>query len=684
MNKLKKLITKILTFLKGIILAILYVIKEIFSPSKKKVEQKKDIQKNVEKQKEIKRVTEDNITTLPDEDNIKTNPHNDNITSTENNNDENTTNEVILELPQEKLYKIYNKDNELKYLTINSMLDLIVKEELEDIYKIEKFKFKEATDEQLKQVEEIKERILPIIIIEIKQETLRDSNTIRKEVRKALEDDLIEHPLFPPRKEETIDSKEHTAEKETTKKDDNIYSLAIPIKRDIKLKEEKVPEVKNTEPIVIVPELEPLEEKLENTNVAMVKTVDEIPNPTVTDTIKEAAMTGAIATAGIITELATPPKSDNETEKQKDEQPIEEIKTQEVTTPTIEQIKEEIKTEEATTKEELEELRQKIEEKIEEIKQEEKEQVKKEVEKELIKEATVVAIADTAEDIIYESKKEIDKEEFDDKDYDRIERQVDKMLEDISNTFLKYEDKMTDRQKKKLRTEEEKLRETKDIIAYRKEKDIEFEIGLLTDPIRESEIQGVKQELDSINQENEKEVSNNFLEKMDKLEGMTKEQVANIDKKMMFKRFNKINLLLEMTSLLALPFVRNRYFFYFTIGLIVDNHFNFINSFLGRKLDKYEPADLEQIKQGQDALNGALDITFKNIVELDYLETQALTKYPELAKDPHFISQVTNIRTQLNKKYNKLMKKNKTMEKYYHKTKHQTKILKKNKKNTSN
>lgn len=157
---------------------------------------------------------------------------------------------------------------------------------------------------------------------------------------------------------------------------------------------------------------------------------------------------------------------------------------------------------------------------------------------------------------------------------------------------------------------------------------------------------------------------------------MTKEQVADVDKRVLFKKLNKASLLLEMGSILAFPFIRNRYFFYFTVGLIVDNHFNFVNAFWRRKLNKYEPADLSQIKQGQDALNGALDITYKNLVELDYLEQEALDRYPELINDPRFINEVTRLRTNLTSKYNKLMKKNQNMEKYYMKSKYQRKVLK--------
>ena len=98
--------------------------------------------------------------------------------------------------------------------------------------------------------------------------------------------------------------------------------------------------------------------------------------------------------------------------------------------------------------------------------------------------------------------------------------------------------------------------------------------------------------------------------------------------------------------------------------------------FFNRKYNRYNPPDISQIKQGQDALNGALDITYKNLVELDYLEQKALSRYPELSYDPKFVNQVTRLRTNLNRKYNNLMNKNKTLEKYRLKAKKQMKILK--------
>ena len=277
--------------------------------------------------------------------------------------------------------------------------------------------------------------------------------------------------------------------------------------------------------------------------------------------------------------------------------------------------------------------------------------------------------------LLEDNKDELSKEDFEERDYDKIERQIDKMLEDITNTLLKYGDTLTPKQKEKLQKEEEKLREAKENLYKQKDNDIAIERRDLNNEILNAEKEGLQNELKKIHEENEREVSPEFLRRMATLEGMTQEQVANMDKKILLSRFRKANLALEMSSILALPFVRNKYFFAFTVGMIVDNHFNFINAFFRRRINSYEPADLESIKRGQDALNGALDITYKNIIELDYLEQQALSRYPELAHDPRYVSQVTSLRANLTRKYNKLMKKNETMEKYRLKTQKQVKKL---------
>ena len=250
------------------------------------------------------------------------------------------------------------------------------------------------------------------------------------------------------------------------------------------------------------------------------------------------------------------------------------------------------------------------------------------------------------------------------------------MLDDIEVTLLKYDGKMNEKQKLKLKQEQEKLRDSKEHLASKKQEDITKEAKALDETIKEVELSGLQNELKRLHIENQIEMNETLLNRINGLENLTREQVANIDKKMLMKRLNKVSMLMEMSSILALPFVRNKYFFYFTVGLIIDNHFNFINAFFKRKINRYKPADLEQIKQGEDALNSALNMTYKNQIQLEYVVSEALAKYPELADDPLFTNKVNNLRLQLEHNYQKMMKKKNIMEKYHRKTKSQIKILK--------
>ena len=628
----KVIINSIKNFFKIIITLFASVVTSLFGMEKKETKET-TIQTNKKKEnnkKKKKTTTEDQITTLPDEDNIKTNPH--------QQDDSSYKEDIILELDTSKIYKVYTKDNELKYLKIKPLLDLLFKEEIEKMYKAENFKMKTATTSEIIKTEKIKKRIFPDIIERANKDILRNSDVIRQELIIALKEDQLVNPLFPthPQKTETIINPS--------------------------------PSTKEEEQILKSEEITP-----------------DTPKISIKDEIKNVTLVGATLVTTAAVELLTPTEEKVETK----EEPTEEIAPKEAK-PTkddknLQELKEEIESEKEKTVEELQELKEKITKKIEQIKEEKrqeeqkKEDKKDETVKDLVKDSEIIDVELATTALLEDSEDELAKEDFEERDYDKIERQIDKMLEDITNTYLKYEDKLTPKQKEKLKKEENKLREAKDDLYRRKDKDIEYEKRTLDETILEVEKEGLQKELQQIHKENEKEVSPELFRKMTNLEGMTKEQVANVDKRILLSRFRKANLALEISSLFALPFVRNKYFFYFTVGLIVDNHFNFINNFFNRRIERYEPADLEAINRGQDALNGALDQTYKNIVELDYLEQRALARYPELAYDPRYVSQVTSLRTNLTKKYNKLMKKNQTMEKLRLKTKKQTKILKQKK-----
>lgn len=265
--------------------------------------------------------------------------------------------------------------------------------------------------------------------------------------------------------------------------------------------------------------------------------------------------------------------------------------------------------------------------------------------------------------------------ELEDKEYDKYEQEINNLLNEIENYQIKYEQQLTDKQKKQLNIEKYKLRCAKEQIQYQKEIDIEKEKQDLDAYIKESEINELQKRLKKLHLENEIEINNQLLGKMENIENMSKEQIANIDKKILMRNLEKASLLTEMASIITFPFIRTKYFFYFTLGLIVDNHFNFINAFFKRKINRYKPADLSTLKQGKDALNQALNQTYDNIQKLNIIINEALSKYPELEFDQNFIKYTTTLNHNLNKNYEKLMKKREIMDKYYTKTNKQIKKL---------
>ncbi len=734
---IKKILSFIANLFKVIIIMILNLIRALFGKSKISTQNNTNSNKESNLTKSnITNNSNENNTVLPDEDNIKANPHN-------RTDDDNTTNDILLELPKYKLNNLNKKMddrqvNKLTFELISELIDL----ELEEIYKEDKFKVKDAPKEIEEKIKELKEKVIPKIVEKINNKKLNTKDEVKKEIKVVLEEELKEKPILvkPILKENTtsnnktehpkktpqltektklntninniiidntlpnlnkdiLENKKDSQKKESPTNEDSkkdIYFVAKPRKKNLNIKENKPFKANKQEKVITTHDSTTLNKKMENSPVKMVQNVDTIPKPSVKDNIANAALASTIIAADITRELFSSPKENEKSKEETGKKTISENKPKEPNPPTeevtaedlnipgikdVETVKEELD-HDTKSVEELAELQDKLESKIEQLKivekqKEESTKPAQDVVKDLIKDTEISAITQTSEAIIDDSIQETKKEEFEDKDYDRIERQIDKMLEDISNTYLRYEDKMSPKQKAKLEAEETKLRNTREQIRSCKDKDIAVEQRLLEENIKSSEINGLQDELKRLDEVNKLEANEQLLKKLSKMEGMTREQVANVDKRILNKRLRKASFLLEMSSILAFPFIRNKYFFYFTAGLIIDNHFNFINSFFNRKVNKYEPADLSQIRRGQDALNGALDMTYKNLVELDYIEQQALSRYPELAYDPQFIHQVTNLRTKLNQNYNKLMRKNRMMDKYYSRTRQQKKILKK-------
>lgn len=680
---MKKILNGILNFFKMIFLTLASPFIKNKEESKEEVTIKSEKIQTIKKEKKENKFIDPAV--LPDDDNMKSNPHNEESDIGE------TESTRIYSLPQD-LNRMLKVNEKYSYLAFSDEeIDELVNDELEDYYKEEDFKVYKANSILKKKIDKFKKEVVPIIKDKIYYNNIVDKKKLKKEIKEIVAKELEINPLLP-KKEVHIDIEP--------------YSIAIPRKKDLDLKD-NVQKLDNTLVLADNQDKETINEKFDNTSMMMVPNTEVIPEPTIKSELPKVGAAIAITAAKEVVEIVSAPfdlpKLKEEPKKDvkvEAEEPIEETKDIEETQPEIieeeieeivlessaitEHVSEEIKKieetikEQETREEQIDEVIQEEQEVKEEKKQEEKKEDKpdeiKEV-KEITTKPSITSLENETYDVISSAKEESNKHDFFEKDYDKEEKRIDKMLDKISDTRIKYGKKLTKEQKEKLDKQENNLRNAKDKLLEAKERDISFEKKELDSSIKDVEINGLQHEIENMHLEYDMEANNNVLKKMDKLEGKTKKQVADIDKKIMMKRFNKASFLLEMTSLLALPFVRNKYFNYFTIGLIVDNHLSLTHAWLNRRTNKYQPVNLDEIKKGQDALNGAIDLAYKDLVELDYIEEQAYSRYPELAKDPAYQASITRMRNNLNNQYNKLMKKQNTMEKYLNKGKRQRKVL---------
>ncbi len=332
-----------------------------------------------------------------------------------------------------------------------------------------------------------------------------------------------------------------------------------------------------------------------------------------------------------------------------------------------EQPKEEIKKEEPKKEEPKKDEPKKEEPK----KEEEKKEEKKEPEK-----APDFALTDKIASTIENSKVEMKSDkEFEDKSYDQYESQINELLYDIELYKIKYDKTLSKEQKKKLKEEERKLRTAKSNIQFQKSIDIEKERKALEEEISSEEIQGLQLELQKKHLENKKDLNDELIDKVEDLEFLADDKVHYLEKKLIKKKLRKALIVTQMSSILALPFIRNKYFFYFTAGLIARTELMFLGDLFKRKTSEYEPVELTALKNGRDALNGALDITRDNIIYLDSLEKTTLAKYPELSSDSEYIQYIISLRNTLAKNQNKLARKRDAIDKFISKTESKAKKL---------
>lgn len=263
--------------------------------------------------------------------------------------------------------------------------------------------------------------------------------------------------------------------------------------------------------------------------------------------------------------------------------------------------------------------------------------------------------------ISYQCKEEIKKEEFEDKNYEELEKRINYLLEEINKLKLK---KLSNEYKNKLAREENKLMQLKSDLLFQKQKDITLERNMLNEIILNEDLVALEENLQNLHMEDKHDLQNLNLNNLEELNYMPFDKAKKLEKELLKLKLKKALNSLEMPFLLSLPFLRNKYFRYFTSGLLVNRHLKLFDAVLKRKEIEFEPVEISHIKTGINAFNDSLETSKQNIEYLNYLEEEAFRKYPELRLDVSYLLPLNSLKTKLLKQQERLIKKEEKLEKY--------------------
>lgn len=602
---------------------------------------------------------------LPDEDNIKTNPDN-----------------------KGKIFKLFNisknKDKKVKELlpikytndTLDKLIDKIFEEEL-------KLKIKDVSKETKEYLKEYKNELIYVVKKKIEYETFYSEEQLSTTIKPIVLDELKKEPLVLKEKEAKNEKVKdiYFVEKKLT--EDIVKDMSLETVSEDK-EEEKTNETssKTNEEITndnkIIEETPKLNLKNEVINIVfgsslvIANIAKELLDTKIIEDIKEEQELIDIINKIESDELTIEDISLNEEIPSTEEiQTIEETpilpdeETQEETYE-LEEQEQELNVEKQKRKKEKEELEKKKEE-IKKLKEEIKTYEKEQKE---IKNIEVNNI-----NIEQESITEINKEDYEDKDYDYLQNEINKSLYEIEMFFIKYDGKITPEQKFKLEQERQKLYKLKDKLKMQKSKDLRAEEISLNQEITAKEIDGLKESLKDIQIENQFDLSTHLINNIEDLNYIESSKAKKIEKLLLKRKLRRTSKIATLTSIAALPFVRNKFFFYLTTGLLINHNLKFIDGILNRKTVNLEEPDLDSITQGQDALNGAIDKNTENLMYIEHIREQAIKRHPELEYDPEYNNYVNKISNRLVKNQEKYYKKQKTMDKLLGRSKKQQKRL---------
>ncbi len=240
------------------------------------------------------------------------------------------------------------------------------------------------------------------------------------------------------------------------------------------------------------------------------------------------------------------------------------------------------------------------------------------------------------------------------------------MIENIiEEKIIKLEDllekPLSDEQRIKITKELDKLKTMQEEVDSHKKSDIEELRLSLEETIPIDEIEYINQKLKKFTNEEELVYKS--------LENKSKQELEKLEQIIIKDSFKKTSKMLEIPLYLSFPFIKNKYFRKFVGGLFIFRSFTMIKNLIFGVRNPYADIDLLSIQRGSDALTKSISITENNIASFQELKEAILLKYPQLQYDIDFMNDLNTTEENLYKNYEKLLKKDKVVKKYFNKSK---------------
>ena len=348
------------------------------------------------------------------------------------------------------------------------------------------------------------------------------------------------------------------------------------------------------------------------------------------------------------------------------------------TVPTI-AIKELITNEESKkTDQEIINNQKKLEEEIklqeEKTKAEENiEQIEKRIEK--YERENPIKILDYTYHVEKDIKNEVIKEDIEDRNYEAVEEQINKILDNIENFIIINEKKLTPKQKESLEYQKQKLQNLKQRLNEQKNIDLKNEEIALEEIITEQEIDGIKKQINNIDEDKKEDYKEHNIEKPEELSKLEFNKKKDVEKKLIKKQLRKSYRVISITSILFFPFIKNKFFFFYTKNKLIQKHLFNISEIIHNKTINPQSVDEDQLHNGESALNESINLAYDNLKSADILYQETIEKYPELEYDSEFKSYYSALRYRLVKTYKKLDRKSLFFQKHLSKYKGKQKKL---------